>query len=854
MDVIFTYLNHAKKNCSTEVLNSLAKSAKLVWDWPNPMDAAKAASTLAEGMTRLDSEELLSEDDLMEEPNQTRVMDVLSRIKPERMNVGLVRPDASNEWKDDKFAKVQTLPHYGVKYNMTTLDNMAHLPENSWHDWGKVVDSDDEDMTQTYAKLAERLRAQNVSFDGDIAIALPGVIDDIPENMSLSHASATRGDGVVHQLWGVSPDSLQKNNSMELWFRKGWMTPQPWVEASLTLRAKKMEAGTSSSAKDIVTLQVGMHLLADELNQRLADVGYKGFYFSVSETHMGVYVWLSGFTPNLLNLTDRMLGEMDTAFDTPDNVSLARVVAGLKTDFTDNSGESVKTAFTDQKVLLTPRMHSKTELADAITNISEITYADAKKAVEDARHGPFYATSLVMGNYAEEDAKTLHQRLLDGLGAKTSVTQDEVEKVTPVVMPAVPVEIRKTNPREGDENHVTIVTVLVGTATVQNRVLLGLVGWIYSQVVFAELRTQMALGYVVGGGVSEMSTVLTIDCYVQGEKMLPDAVEGACEHVWAVTVPKEVKSLDDDTFASHKDSFKNSLLEGPLTTNQELTHFEDPILLGGCLELRSAMLAFLDTVNSKEQLLEAWSNAIMPMNGTKAALRKKVLVKYFNDGMAVPEPPNATEAEKLFKEAGLNGSILERMLEERKLVRYVDEANSTVRDGLAKEGGYFPAELQCNWTAPSKHAESDADAPFQVLKNQNRDSAHEHPSSAAAMAQISAGGVKGIMRSEWEVRAREAGLLRPVARHHSGEVAIEGAEVSTIVGQLQNSKSSRLVAPRPHLHPRPSTPMTSFAGFEGRSARGRRNLPGLPSRGGGRTRKPSWANRLMDFETSTPWP
>merc|ERR1719316_1902736 len=144
---------------------------------------------------------------------------------------------------------------------------------------------------------------------------------------------------------------------------------------------------------------------------------------------------------------------MDTAFDTPDNVSLARVVAGLKTDFTDNSGESVKTAFTDQKVLLTPRMHSKTELADAITNISEITYADAKKAVEDARHGPFYATSLVMGNYAEEDAKTLHQRLLDGLGAKTSVTQDEVEKVTPVVMPAVPVEIRKTNPREGDENH-----------------------------------------------------------------------------------------------------------------------------------------------------------------------------------------------------------------------------------------------------------------------------------------------------------------------------------------------------------------------------------------------------------------
>merc|ERR1719199_1838587 len=99
VDVILTFLAHAKKGCSSNKLTSLAKSAKLLWDWPSPMDASKAASTIAESMTRLPPEELLSTDDLMDEPNQTRVLTVLEKLRPERMNVGLVTPDATQAWK-----------------------------------------------------------------------------------------------------------------------------------------------------------------------------------------------------------------------------------------------------------------------------------------------------------------------------------------------------------------------------------------------------------------------------------------------------------------------------------------------------------------------------------------------------------------------------------------------------------------------------------------------------------------------------------------------------------------------------------------------------------------------------------
>lgn len=839
MDVIFTYLQHAKKGCTPEALTSLAKSARLVWDWPNPEEASKAASSLAEGMTRLAPEELLAADDLMEEPNQTRVMQVLEKLRPEHMNVGLVRPDAEKVLKEDKFAKVETLPHYGVKYNVSVLDDWS----STWKNWGAT--ENDTNMTQAYTKLAERLRGvHNMTFNGTIAMQLPPSIDGIPENMSLCHAQADQDDGQLSHLWGAQPQSLLGTKSNELWFRKGWMSPQPFVEASTTLRTRSLKINETVSANDIVLLQVGMHLLADELNQRLADVGYKGFYFSVSQTHMGVYVWLSGFTPNLLNMTDRMLKEMNSALDEVDHASLNRVVSGLRTDFTDNSGEAIKTAMMDQKVLLTPRMHSKSELVKAITNGTDITWAKAKKAVEDARHGPFYATSLVMGNYAEDDAKTLHKRLLDGLGAETNVTADQIEKVTPVVMPARPVELRKANPRDGDKNHVTIVTILAGVATVENRVLLGLVGQIYSQVVFAELRTKMELGYVVGGSVSEMSTVLAIDCYVQGSKKLPDEVEAACEHVWGVTVPEEVKNLDDKTFASHREAFKSSLLEGPLTTNQELTHFEDPILLGGCLDLRSSMIAFLDTVKSKDQLLEAWNNVILP-GGDNATARKKVVVKYFGGGMAIPAAPTDNETETLFKNAGVNGSALERVKKEHKAVQVVNEANSDIRAGIAKEGGYFPAELHCSWPASSNKTQADpspapapagdADDSFNVL-------VHGELAPHGAATAAAGHGMKALMRSEMG--------LKTISLHRGGDSEPEAGQAhrkDTPSALSGASHRRRLMARRVSLQPRPSRPVAHFEDVFGERSASQRNLPGLHTHGRERLRRLPWDSKV-DFE------
>jgi secreted Zn-dependent insulinase-like peptidase len=789
------------------------------------MEASKAASTLAEGMTRVEAEDLLSADDLTEEPNLARVLEVLSQLTPARMNVGLVMPNAGQLW-DNNSDSVLTLDHYGVRYNVSTLEEWA--PD--WKNWGTTNASGDVDAKQLYASLAQRLRAANISFDGPIALVLPGPIDGIPGKMSLDYAKTERDTEAMSQVWGVGPKPLLKTSTAELWFRKGWVHPQPWIEASMTLRAHK-SASHASSPRDVVVLQVGMHLLAEELNLRLADVGYKGFYFSVSETHTGVYLWLSGFSPNLLNTTDHMLKEMNSALDTVDNASLARNIAALKADFSDSTREPIKMAMADQKVLLTPRMHAKAEMLDAISKGPEITFSDAKHAVEKARRGKFHVTSVILGNYADEEAKALHQKLLDGLGAQSAITSDAVERVAPIVKPAVPLEIRKANPREGDQNHVTIITLLLGTATVESRVLLGLVSQIYSQVVFAELRTRKELGYVVGGDVSEMSSILTIDCYVQGEKMLPDDVEGECEHVWAVTVPQQLAALDESAFHAHKESFKSSLMEGPLSPNQELTHFEDPILLGGCLDLRSSMLAFLDTVSSREQLLAAWKQAVMPSNETHVTTRRKVMVKYFGAGTEIPPAPTPDKISDSLRNASFDSSVIERLRKERELMRILPDANSSLREILVAEGGYFPTELHCSWSPAAANATSHPDSGVTV---KSKVSALRN-SSRAAVA-VSAG--KSLMRMQsagnTDERRKTDIIIEPPSTYHS-----LAAPTSHRRRMLSRHR-------RPPLQPRPAIPRT-WLSF-GRAHRVSRFSRSSYINHHSDSRRPEWLSHILSLE------
>jgi len=688
MEIIFTYLAQVQRCVRMgEIIQSLASSARLLWDWATPATGAKLVSDLAETMTRLPHDELLSSDTLTEENNATHVIDVLKQMIPTNVDIGLIRPDAAQLWGN---TTPRRLPHYNLDHVIYELGDW----DVNYTTWGKWLNESDPDGVETYAALAVRLRDGGVDFDGPLKINLPGVITDIPVHNSLSDAQAVKGNTSLEALWGVAPTKIDSTIGRELWYRKGWTLAQPKVLCRTAFRSHN--SPNMTPAWNIVLLQTGMQLLAEELDMRLNDVGYKGFGYSVAETSTGMYVEIRGFKTDLMNLTTRLITEFSQAMGNVDLVRLARVVADLKSGYESGWQMPIKEAFTDQRVLLTPKMHAKSELHQAMVSGPNITWEMARSSVLAARVGPFSATTIVMGNYPEADARTIHEKVIGGIGATTGVNLTTADKVSKVVKPATCVEIRRWNPRAGDNNHATLVTVLVGPATVENRVVLGLLGVLFSQVAFEELRTKAGLGYIAGGIVTELSTVLMVTCYVQGERMLPDLVEAQCERVFTKTMPAEINKLTRLTFAGHKAAFNSSLLARPQSPWQEASHFEDPILLADCFGLKSAMLKYLDTINNKSQLLKAWRDAMMPMNGTAPSKRKKVVTKLYGRGLQViPKTPTASEAKAYVKNSTGDSHSAQRVYLERGETLVLSEANSTTRDILVKAGGFYPSNLNC---------------------------------------------------------------------------------------------------------------------------------------------------------------
>merc|ERR1719506_3618857 len=109
-----------------------------------------------------------------------------------------------------------------------------------------------------------------------------------------------------------------------------------------------------------------------------------------------------------------------------------------------------------------------------------------------------------MGNLAKEDALKLKTQFdeLSKAFSRATVEKEKVEWIEPVVRPSAPFELRKANPRKGDPNHVTVVSVMTpGIPDVKDRVVWGILGMVLEPLAYETLRTQKQLGYVVQGGV-----------------------------------------------------------------------------------------------------------------------------------------------------------------------------------------------------------------------------------------------------------------------------------------------------------------------------------------------------------------
>merc|ERR1719375_2778528 len=342
------------------------------------------------------------------------------------------------------------------------------------------------------------------------------------------------------------------------------------------------------------------------------------------------------------------------------------------------------------------------------------------------------------------------------MGFNFTLAASEAEIVTPVLHPKVPLELRKLNPRTGDPNHVTVVSVLAGVPDVIDSVIWSIIGQVIGPVAYDELRTRKQVGYVVSGGVGKMSNVLALSVVVQGKEMMPDETEAAIDMVLTKLMPERLASMTDEQFESYKEATSKAFLKPPLGFSDEINQYWPSVAaMGQCFEKRQDELDYLrNGLTSKKQLLDAYMSIVLPK---AQSVRSKVVVKYWSQESGLLSRPEWSTKKKQMEDAGVPAEGITQAEKEYKETKILNNADSPTRSQFARLYGHFTDELKCRSTTAQKEAtvegEKDVDEAAKQEEIQQTNSAE---TDAARVAVGSHDPNEEVVKGMEEVVAAEA--------------------------------------------------------------------------------------------------
>eukprot|EP00930_Biecheleria_cincta_P060882 TRINITY_DN4646_c0_g2_i1.p1 TRINITY_DN4646_c0_g2~~TRINITY_DN4646_c0_g2_i1.p1 ORF type:complete len:1131 (+),score=174.41 TRINITY_DN4646_c0_g2_i1:318-3395(+) len=708
LDIFFSYVALLKQQgVSTALYQSLADTLSLQFNWTQPRSPMNTAKDYAERMLRLPPEKLLSGDTRIDKLDTDLVTHLISKLTPDNMVASYVPSSTDGKTPFPNSAHVQTLPYYGLKYAALPLEVALPGGPSRWAGWlaaAKVADSE----------LRHSLLAQGLQLEA--LPEIPGPIEDIPKDLPTTYMKASvskaHSADTGTALYGTEPLLLADEgeplashrsdrglaHSVKIWYRSGWRTTSPKMSLQVFFRPYE---GAGVTQLDELRLILFGKLLNKELEPKLSDLTVTGQSVNVAVSKDGLAFKITGFEPVLHKLLDRVLFEFNSFHMNQSAVhgsKFAGAVQELHDELSSHTNLPAVYAVSDKKVLL-----SKGETSDeeALSMLDRLTPTAVMRSVgELLLSQPLSLDSLVMGNIGKEVANSAVNKLLTGISvpswvSKTNVqsSQARVGDYAPIVKLLQPAEVRSLNPRAGDPNDVAHVAILHGIATVESRVVYGILGNMLKESLYTQLRTQEQLGYIVTGGTGLLSNIHYVAAVVQGSVLSADEMEVAIESVFLKWFPQQLRSLTEREFQDHKQAFLESLLQPPMSTDEELAHFIGSVSHGGvCFDLLNQLIDFANSSRvSKDFLAESWTKLMSPEIGH----RKKVSIKYF--AKKVPERPAVEKFRRDLEKRKLTDRSIERLSREHERTQVFERADSAARGRLAETpgGGYYPTDIRC---------------------------------------------------------------------------------------------------------------------------------------------------------------
>merc|ERR1719382_1031797 len=136
LGTIFQYISTLRSQGVDEsLLDSLKNATLLGWDWAEPANAADTVSTMADRMTRLPLDSVLTGDALIIKQDLELISKLIKKLTPTNANVALVDPGAEEGAFKSSPLNVHEMPHYGTRYTISTLREAFPGDHAKWASW-----------------------------------------------------------------------------------------------------------------------------------------------------------------------------------------------------------------------------------------------------------------------------------------------------------------------------------------------------------------------------------------------------------------------------------------------------------------------------------------------------------------------------------------------------------------------------------------------------------------------------------------------------------------------------------------------------------------------------------------------
>ncbi|EDV96470.1 GH16264 [Drosophila grimshawi] len=402
------------------------------------------------------------------------------------------------------------------------------------------------------------------------------------------------------------PKALIRNDLCELWYRPDdtFLLPDGFINLYLITPILRR------SPLDYISAVLFTYLVEFSIAERLYPALMAGLSYGLETADKGLVLRVSGYNQKLPLLLEIIMQVMQTLEIDPAQVLSFKELKKRQLFNALITGKSL-----NLDLRLTVLEHMRFSLLQKYNAIDSITVDDVQ-SFKDNFHKKMYVQCLIQGNFTEQEARDVMQKVHDIYhSAKVENLQEQHNRLVQLPLGQHYLRVRTLN--EDDPNTIVSNYYQLGPCSIRMECLMDLVDQIVEEPFFNQLRTQEQLGYSlavyqrIGYGI--LAYILNIN--TQENKHRADHVEARLE-AFRAGMPELVASLSDQEF----DEVRATLINGKKLGDHSL----DDEVMRNWTEIVS-MEYFFNRIDMQIQTLSTLSKQDVSdflLNYDKSHLRK----------------------------------------------------------------------------------------------------------------------------------------------------------------------------------------------------------------------------------------